>query len=127
MGTYISFPFVSASLFICVPYALFVLLERTAGRRISSRALYRIGNAKALLFLLPLHHLVIKLYTPCQRGQLHLKGYLCCVCVFPIAIGDLHLKTLCLNTPVDILLFLHKLITGYSLSAALADHTVMPA
>lgn len=53
MGTYISFPFVSASLFICVPYALFVLLERTAGRRISSRALYRIGNAKALLFLLP--------------------------------------------------------------------------
>lgn len=53
MGAYVSLSFVGASLLLCVPYALFALLERAAGTKISSRALYRIGNTKALLFLLP--------------------------------------------------------------------------
>ena len=53
MGTYASFSFLRACLFLCVPYALLCLLLRAMRTRISSRAVYRIGNAKALLFLLP--------------------------------------------------------------------------
>lgn len=53
MGTYASFSFLRACLLLCVPYALLCLLLRAIRTKISSRAVYRIGNAKALLFLLP--------------------------------------------------------------------------